>query len=111
MSLMNPDYQKFYANYRKLPGILTILIAVLSLAWSIVDVCVFYDSSYSRYSGYEYYYGVMQLPSIFLALLIWWAIGAVLCFIVWYISCLSVSATIARTDAVLKINEKLSNQD
>ena len=104
--IINPDYKKFYSIYKKLPGIVSIILAVLVFAWSIVDVSVF---SYSGY--YSSYYGVMQIESLFLALIIWWAIGAVLCAATWFFSALFVSATVARTDATIEINKKLAEND
>jgi hypothetical protein len=104
MNFFHPNYKKFYASYKQLPGISAITMAVLVLAWSIVDVSVFSGGGWSHN-----YYGVMQLPSVFLALIIWWAIGAVLCFAIWFFSCLIVSATITRTDAILEIEKHLTN--
>lgn len=99
----NPDYQKLYGIYKKLPSILAIVIMSLVFVWSIVDVSVFqYKPRYS--SGYRY--GVMELESAFLAMLIWWAIGAVVSVSVWFFSALSVSATVVRTDAIIELNNK-----
>ena len=53
----------------------------------------------------------MELDSAGLALIIWWAIGAVLSFATWFFSALTVSATIARTDAVIEINNKITKAD
>ena len=104
MKILNPNYKKFYSLYRKLPGIASITLAVLVFVWSIVDLAVF------SYNGrYGSYYGVMALDSAILALIIWWAIGAVLFFATWFFSSLVVSANIAKTDAILEINERLKN--
>ena len=102
MSMMKPNYNKFYEFYKKLPGILTVIVIVLVLAWSIVDVAVF---------SYRSYYGVMALDSLGLALIIWWAIGAVLAYATWFFSVLTISATVARTDAVIEINNKMTTTD
>lgn len=104
--MKNPDYNKFYKIYKKLPKILAIIIAALIFIWSIVDVAVF---SYGggRYYDYVTYYGVMRLKSCFLVLLIWWAIGAVLAFATYFFSAMHVSAIVLRTDAVLEINAKV----
>jgi len=108
MSMMNPNYNKFYKRYKKLPGILTIVIAVLVLAWSIVDVIVF---SYSPSYRYGPQYGIMDLDSAGLVLVIWWAIGAVLSYATWFFSALTVSATVARTDATIEISNKLTKNN
>ena len=109
--VLNPDYQKLYGIYKKLPGILAIIIMSLVFIWSIVDVSVFVEESYSRYSGSTTYYGVMYLESAFLAMFIWWAIGAVLAASTWFFSALSVSATVARTDAIIELNNKTPNKE
>ena len=102
MNILNPDYKKYYGTYKQLPGILAILIGVLTLIWSIVDVAAF------SYEGrYSVYYGIMGLKSLVLTLLIWWAIGAVLAVGTWFFSTLAVSATVARTDAIIEINDKI----
>lgn len=103
MNILKPDYKKYYGTYKKLPGILAILICVLTLIWSIVDLAVF--SHESRYGNI--YYGIMELKSLVLTLLIWWAIGAVLAVGTWFFSTLAVSATVARTDAIIEINDKI----
>ncbi len=95
--MKDPDYTKFYRIFKKLPKILAIIIAALVFIWSIVDVSIF--------NGY--YYGVMQLKSCFLVLLIWWLIGAVLAFATYFFSAMHVSAIVLRTDAVLEINAKV----
>lgn len=100
--MKNPDYNKFYKIYKKLPNILAIIIAVLVFIWSIVDVAVF-----SREGYHDTYYGVMHLPSRFLALFIWWLIGVVLAFATYFFAALPVAATVVRTDAVLEINAKV----
>lgn len=101
--MKDPNYDKFYRIFKKIPKILAIVVAALVFIWSIVDVAVF------SYSGYYYqpYYGVMHLPSWFLALFIWWIIGAVLALLTYFFSALPVSATVVRTDAVLEINAKV----
>jgi hypothetical protein len=102
------DYKKTYNNvFRKLPKILAITIAVLVFIWSIVDVSVF--SSVSRYYGSHY--GVLGLGSWPLALIIWWAIGAVVSFATWFFTAVGISATVVRTDAIVEINEKLANRE
>lgn len=95
--MKDPNYDKFYRIFKKLPKILAIIIAALVFIWSIVDVSIF--------NGY--YYGVMQLKSCFLVLLIWWLIGAVLAFATYFFSAMHVSAIVLRTDAVLEINAKV----
>lgn len=95
--MKDPDYNKFYRIFKKLPKILAIIIAALVFIWSIVDVSIF--------NGY--YYGVMQLKSCFLVLLIWWLIGAVLAFATYFFSAMHVSAIVLRTDAMLELKEKV----
>lgn len=95
--MKDPDYTKFYRIFKKLPKILAIIIAALVFIWSIVDVSIF--------NGY--YYGVMQLKSCFLVLLIWWLIGAVLAFATYFFSAMHVSAIVLRTDAMLELKEKV----
>lgn len=95
--MKDPDYTKFYRIFKKLPKILAIIIAALVFIWSIVDVSIF--------NGY--YYGVMQLKSCFLVLLIWWLIGAVLAFATYFFSAMHVSAIVLRTDAMLELNAKV----
>ncbi len=100
--MKDPNYNKFYRIFKKLPNILAIIIAALVFIWSIVDVAVF------SHEGYQYtYYGVMRLKSCFLVLLIWWLIGAVLAFATYFFAALPVAATVVRTDAVLEINAKV----
>ena len=100
--MLDPNYTALYRLYRKLPTILALTIAGLMFIWSIVDVSVF------SYGYYETYYGVMGLESLFLALIIWWAIGGVLCAATYVFSALTISPTIARTDAILEMNEKMN---
>ena len=101
--MLDPNYTALYRLYRKLPTILALTIAGLMFIWSIVDV-----SAFTRHSYYYTYYGVMGLKSLFLVLIIWWAIGAVLCAATYFFSALTISPTIARTDAILEMNEKMN---
>ncbi len=103
--LLNPDYKKYYGLYKKLPGILAIAIAVLFFIWSIVDLAAFSYVSHSWLYGSKY--GIMGLPSWFLVLLIWWIIGAITAACTWFFSAIAVSATVARTDAAIEINNKI----
>ena len=103
--LMEPDYKQFYKLLKKLPGILAIGIFALTFIWSIVDAVAFTH----EYDDYMYY-GVMELESPVLVLLIWWAIGAVSAALAWFFSALGVSATATKTDAVVEINEKLKGE-
>ena len=101
----------FYLLYKKLPVILAISIAILTLIWSIIDIIIFQETSagYS-YLGYYYdytYYGIMGLDSAFLALVIWWGIGAVLTCATWFFSALTISTNIVKTDILLEMNNKL----
>ena len=101
MNLPDTDYAKRYETYRNLPAISSIILGVLVLIWSIVDVATF---------GSYYSYGIMRLESAGMALFIWWAIGAVLCALTYYLTSLSIAPTIVRTDAVLEINKKLDKE-
>ena len=102
--LLNPDYKKFYGLYKKLPGILAIIIAALFFIWSIVDLSVFSDDG-GFYGGYFHSpsYGIMELESPILVLLIWWISGAITTVCTWFFSVLVVSVTVTRTDATLAI--------
>ena len=104
MNILNPNYEKFYALYKKLPAIASITWAALVFMWSIIDVSVF--SSRSYYYGNSY--GIMSLDYAFLVLIIWWAIGAVLSLLTWFFSSLIVSATVTRTDAIVEIKNNLN---
>jgi hypothetical protein len=104
--MMNPDYERFYTLYKKMPGILAYTTIIMTVIWSIVDVSIF-QTSYGSYFNRYTCYGIMELESALLAMLVWWAIGAVLAGIAWFFSALSVSATVRRTDAVVAIKEKL----
>lgn len=104
--MKNPDYNKFYKIYKKLPKILAVVVALLMWIWSIIDVTCFIYQSNSYYST-VIYYGVMRFTSRFPALLIWWLIGAVLAFATYFFSAMHVSAIVLRTDAVLEINAKV----
>ena len=106
MSFINPNYKKYYSLLKKLPAILTITILFLVLVWSIVDVNVF---NYTTNYGYTFY-GIMRLPSAFLELIIWWAIGLVIAGATWFFSVIAVSATITKIDAILEINGKLNRE-
>ena len=102
-AIMNPDYTGFYQFYKKLPGIAAISTMVIFLIWSIVDVIVF-RVNVGWYSPI-YKYGIFRLESPILSVLIWLAIGVIVSGIVWFFSALTTSATVTRTDAVLKIAE------
>ena len=104
-NLPNPNYKRFYEIYKKMPAIISIILASLVFIWSIVDVAAF---SY-RGSYYQRYYGIMHLDTPFLAMFIWWLIGAVLVFAAYFFTVLPISATVVRTDAILEIKEKIGN--
>ena len=104
MNIFNPNYEKFYALYKKLPSIASIVLAALVFIWSIIDVSIFSP----HYYYYGNYYGIMRLDSAFLVLIIWWAIGAVLTLLTWFFSSLTVSATVTRTDAIVEIKNNLN---
>ena len=102
MNLLNPNYKKLYALYKKLPCIASITMSFLIFAWSIIDVSVFSNSRYHDY-------GIMELDAAILPLLIWWGIGVVMFFATWFFTSLIISATVTRTDAIIEIQEHLKN--
>lgn len=84
-------YERMYGVYKKFPQILAIIIAVLFLIWSIIDVEVFSDNGFDYTYGdthiwSEGSYGLMKLSSKLLVLIIWWAIGAVVALMSFFIS-------------------------
>ena len=101
-----PNYKIYYKIYKKLPKILAVVVALLMWVWSIIDVTCFIYQSGSYYTNVTYY-GVMRFTSRFPALLVWWAIDAVLAFATYFFSAMHVSAIVLRTDAVLEINAKV----
>lgn len=103
--LLKPNYKKFYNILKKLPGIIAMAIVVASFIWSIVDVCVFSFESY--YFTYDSFYGIMQLSSPVLSILIWWVIGIVSATISWLICTLAITPTVVKLDAILKIEQKV----
>ena len=72
---------------------------VATIIWSFVDIFVF-----KHLDGYHY--GIMQLPSPILSILIWWVIGIVHSIAIWFLLSLTISPTVVRTDAVIEINER-----
>lgn len=104
--ILNPNYKKAYIIYKKLPAIVTIVLAALFFIWSIVDVIVFSDIQFvEKYSVY----GVMELSSPILVFIIWWAIAAVVCCLTWFFSTLTVSANVVKIDSVIEIKKSLKN--
>ena len=99
-----PNYNRLYAIYKSLPLIVSFIIALAAFVWSIYDVI---DNSnwYSHY--YNSGYGILELDSPVLCVLIWWAIGAAAFFINLFFMSLAISPTVVRTDAVLELNEKI----
>lgn len=88
MNFFNPDYAFFYKIYKKIPAISAIAVAVSVFVFSIVDVSSYY---------------IICTDFVILDLLIWWSIGAIAAFATWFISAMTVSATILRTDAMIEI--------
>lgn len=103
---INQDYKALYKTYKKMPAIVSIVIAVLMFVWSIVDVSVFQYAT-GRYYAYTTYYGVMRIKSAFAALVIWWAIGTFVVILIHFFCSLAISPIVVRTDAVLEIKSKL----
>lgn len=109
---INPDYKGLYKIYKKLPTILSIVIAILMFVWSIVDVSVFQDVETSgSYWLDDYtkttYYGVMHIKSAFAAVMLWWVIGIFIVAINHFFCSLAMSPIVVKTDAVLEIESKL----
>lgn len=100
-NLLNINYKSLYEIYKKMPMILSITLASLVFIWSIVDVAVFSRSYYN-------YYGIMELPSPILPILIWWIIGAVLTCVIYFFSSLLISAVVVRTDAIVEMSKNIS---
>lgn len=98
-NLLNINYKRLYEIYKKMPMIVSITLASLVFIWSIVDVAVFSHSSY---------YGIMELPSPILPILIWWIIGAVLTCAIYFFSSLLISAVVVRTDAIVEMSKNIS---
>lgn len=90
----NEGWFKFYVN---LPKVLAIISAVLVFIWSIVDVAVF---------NYRGYYGVMHLPSAFLAMFIWWSIGALNSWLTYVFTNLIVCYPVLQIYYLQKISKK-----
>ena len=106
MNFINPDYKKFYALYKKLPAICSIIHAIIVYACGIIDIAVF---SHKAPDSDIYYYGIMELKSAFLVIVIWWIIGTISSIIIWFLSTLKISATMTRTDATLEILKNIKN--
>ena len=89
---MNSDsYKDKYEIYKKLPFINAILTIILVLVWAIVD-----------YSECITGIGDMGFLGCFS---LWLLFGAAVAGIVGFITMVSISATVVRTDAILQIEE------
>lgn len=84
--MKDPNYDKFYRIFKKLPKILAIINIVLFFIAAIVLASIY------------------DMPSLVIG---GWLIGAIFTLIVYFFSVLLVSATVVRTDAVLEINAKV----
>ena len=91
------SYENAYQIYKKLPLINAILIMVLTLVWAILD----YDMCLTGISDLEF----------FGCLIIWLLIGAVIAGVTAFLTQISISATVLRTDAVLTIAENIKKAD
>ena len=98
--IYNPDYEKSYKIFKKIPAILSTIEGTAMFIWGFIDA--------ANTSGYySTYYGVLRLPSPILVLLLWWSIGAVLFFLTNFFTKLAIAPTVVRTDAILDVKEKL----
>ncbi len=94
------ENEKWFKFYEKLPMFLLCVLATLCFIWSIIDVSVF------QYGYYSKSYGVMRLDSAFVALLIWWVIGAILSFVTYIVAKIVCSYKILVIKYLKKISEK-----
>lgn len=94
-------YENNFALYKKLPQIILIIQCSLILIWSIVDAAAFTKTTYSKYSS-ETFYGIMQVPSPFLVLIIWWLIGAGLALLNYFLTTLIIAPTVLQTQAAVE---------
>lgn len=94
-------YENNFEFYKKMPQIITIIQCILIFIWSIVDVAAFTKTTYSKYSS-ETSYGIMQVPSPFLALIIWWLIGAGLALLNYLLTTLIIAPTVLQTQAAVE---------
>ena len=102
--VLNRDYHKAYEAYKKLPLTLMFETWFTMLIWSIIDVTVFNVTTTNYYYSHTSY-GVMGLDSAFLALLIWWAIGAALGFFVYTTTVSVIAPKVVQIDAILNIEK------
>ena len=96
------SYERFYSIYRKLPIIVALVNLASTIIWSFIDIIIFKIPD----NNGIYRYGVMQLPSPFLSVLVWWAIGIIYSIAIWFLLSIAMSATVVRTDAILEMNER-----
>ena len=90
---MNFDYESTYLNlYKKLPMINAISAYVLVIAWAIVD------------------WAEWIVFGEFLGFLIWLGIGAPFAVLVGFITMLSISATVVRTDSAIEMKKMVKNK-
>ena len=95
--MISKSYQNMYEIYKKFPLINAILIMILTLVWAIVD----YSECITSISD-------LTFVGCFV---IWLLIGAVVAGIVAFITMVSISATIVRTDAILQIEESIKKSN
>ena len=95
---MNYDsYKKAYEFYKKSPLVNAILTLVLVLVWAIVDYC-------------ECITGISDLEIVG-CLAVWLLIGSVVAGTVAFLTQISISATVLRTDAVLRIEQIIEKEN
>ena len=96
--MTSTNYQKIYeTTYKKLPLINAILVMILTLAWAIID----YSACITGIGDLEF----------FGCFAIWLLIGAVAAGIVAFLTAISISATIVRTDAILQIEKSIKKSN
>lgn len=93
---MNFDYENIYQSiYKKLPMISAIAAYVLVVAWAIVD-----------WTAWLTGIGGLGLEGF----LIWLGIGAPFAALVGFITMLSISATVVRTDSAIEMKKMVKNK-
>ena len=100
--------ENYFQLYARLPKILTIVLAALYFIWSIVDPAVFQTEVEVGWRNYETVYGVMQLSSFGLAMIIWWLIGAANCFITYFCTKLLLAYPVLHIYYLKDIRNKLT---
>ena len=91
------SYKKAYEFYKKSPLVNAILTIVLALVWAIIDYC-------------ECITGISDLEIVG-CLAVWLLIGSVVAGTVAFLTQISISATVIRTDTVLRIEQIIKGKN